>query len=724
MPSRLVADFSDIQPGNPSNDRLILAPSSGWGDKTIQDVAPAEYNRDGTRTGGYFLKKQPLYISADLQQSRELVELMYKTGHSAPVRSRIGAETIQNGITFAMSGNSLLQILQMISQDKNPTYVHLGRVLGNAINVVASSGSLTGTLTVANNLSSQSQNLQLRIALSSASKTTASRITTVAVATDTAINNRDYKGDGASAPSPAVGNQVFLITDSGAASKFQVSDGNTAYIDATVAEALGANGRFLGVIDGAEEGSTAVTTNTAAKTYFDADPSRYDSSLTYYFFNGTDLRTVTYTAAVVADTASLTIVAEDADGDPITEVIEYKNAIDFSKVIATKNAFSEITSITPSGFTAGTVHITANPYIVRSETQFPAAITVANAANVATDGEIAYADDLRRTENVVRLTVTPNDAARVRSGSTSAKITFKGLSRGGEEITEPVRFTGNGQLSAKDTVVSYDELTEIKAEGFASGSTVTITFQDKATEVTFNPQDADTVVLVDAEMDKGKVPFTYRSLLANELTIGINRNDPLAAVMGVLGHSVGIAENIAGNPKGTTAKKSDLNGVEFDDPDIFIGYETEITVGGVRAPIVNASVSVNNNYTYSDAIGGKPEQEVLPYRDGKRQTMCEGEIIFSAQNNIAQDFSDNATYEDVVIKAENVDDGTFPFEFRVEFDEAQLATSGDPQSPESGMTTQPFNIRAYSTDSNEPTDYRFVCVVNDPIFLRRYDLAA
>ena len=144
-------------------------------------------------------------------------------------------------------------------------------------------------------------------------------------------------------------------------------------------------------------------------------------------------------------------------------------------------------------------------------------------------------------------------------------------------------------------------------------------------------------------------------------------------------------------------------------------------MGGVRAPIVNASVSINNNFTYTDVIGGKPEQEIRPYRDGKRGTMCEGEIVFSGQNPIALDFSDNASYEDVVVKAENTDDGTFPFEFRVEFDEAQLSASGDPTSNETGMTTQPFNMRAYSTDSNEPTDYRFVVVANDPQFLRIYD---
>ena len=142
-------------------------------------------------------------------------------------------------------------------------------------------------------------------------------VTSATVAIDTAINGRDYKGDGTVGTGQSAGDELFLVTVGGAASKFQVSDGNTAYADATVAEALGTNGRFLGVITGAEAGSTSVVSDAAAKAYFDADASRYDSDLTYYFFDGTDLKTVTYMAdadqvkpiATVGDTSASDVSA-------------------------------------------------------------------------------------------------------------------------------------------------------------------------------------------------------------------------------------------------------------------------------------------------------------------------------------------------------------------------------------------------------------------------------
>lgn len=147
-------------------------------------------------------------------------------------------------------------------------------------------------------------------------------VTATVVATDATVNSRDYKGDGATASGGGAGDQLFLITDSGAASKFQVSDGNVAYADATVEVALGANGRFLGVITGAEDGSTSVVSDAAAKAYFDADPSRYDSALTYYFFDGTDLKTVTYTPEgdqVVPITSGSSVSAVDIVNAPQIE---------------------------------------------------------------------------------------------------------------------------------------------------------------------------------------------------------------------------------------------------------------------------------------------------------------------------------------------------------------------------------------------------------------------
>ena len=714
---RLTENWKDLNPGDPSRDSVVLAQSSGWGDKTIQSVEPATYDRDGSRTGGHFHKKQPLTVSADLRQSRALVDLMYKLGHSGAVRSRVGPETVEGGITFAFSGDAMLLPLQLIAQDKNPTFVHLGRLLGNPIDVVAASGDLTSTLTVADNLSTQTQALELKVTLSSASKMTTSSVSSTTVAADTVINSRQYKGDGGSVTGKGTGNQLFLITSAGAASKFQISDGNVDYADTTVADALGSTGKFLGTITGAEIGSTAVISDTTAKAYFDADPSRYDSGNTYYYYDGTDLKTVTYVP--VAKAATLTFVGNGTDGKELTEVLSYKETIDFSKVKATKKAFAKITSAIPAGFAAGTVHITATPYTLRSTTEFPAVVTIAKAASVAKDGELAYKDDLRTTENPVKIIVTPGPAARVREGETAAKFTITGLDQKNDEIEQTLRFTKRGQLDAKKSLASFTEITNIQHSGFATGSMVTITAQDKATEVTITPDDDTIDLFVDAEMKKAGVPFTYRSLLFEALTIAINRGDPIGAVVTALGHSVDTYKNIAGG-----TEPSDISDLDRDDPNIFIGYEAKLSVGGVRLPMTGLTLSIVNGFAYSGAMGGKPEEEVKPHRPGKRSVMGEGDVIFTKENNLAQDFNDNVTYEEVVLEWEYTDGGAFPYNVRVEIDEAQLAQVGDPTSPGSGMTTLPMGIRAFSTSTGEPTDYRFVVKVQDPEFLRRYDIAA
>ena len=125
-------------------------------------------------------------------------------------------------------------------------------------------------------------------------KTTGSTVATT-IAVDDTLNGRAYKGTGGTASGQDAGNQVFLITSGGVASKFQISTGNTAYVDATVSQALGATGKFLGNITGAESGSEGVNSQATARAYFDADPTRYNASNTYYFFHSGNLRSVTYT---------------------------------------------------------------------------------------------------------------------------------------------------------------------------------------------------------------------------------------------------------------------------------------------------------------------------------------------------------------------------------------------------------------------------------------------
>ena len=124
-----------------------------------------------------------------------------------------------------------------------------------------------------------------------------SGITPAIVAEGDTINSLSYTGAGATAPAPENADEVFLVTASNEASKFQTSTGTAAYADATVGEALGATGKFLGDITGAETGSDSVVSDETAKAYFDADSSRYVATNTYYLFDGTNLKTVVYLAA-------------------------------------------------------------------------------------------------------------------------------------------------------------------------------------------------------------------------------------------------------------------------------------------------------------------------------------------------------------------------------------------------------------------------------------------
>ena len=173
MPSRIVVAPENLNPLSSATDQFILGQESGWADETIEDAStPVVVARDGTRTGGHMARLQPLVTQGDLQQSKELIELMYKTGHAGATKQAPGPETIINGITFALSGDGILIPFQMITQDREPSYVHLGRVLDTtAINVVASGTSLSGTLTPDDDLTSEDQALELKITLSSATLT-------------------------------------------------------------------------------------------------------------------------------------------------------------------------------------------------------------------------------------------------------------------------------------------------------------------------------------------------------------------------------------------------------------------------------------------------------------------------------------------------------------------------------------------------------------------------
>lgn len=111
------------------------------------------------------------------------------------------------------------------------------------------------------------------------------------------INSLIYRGSGASTPGSTNSSEFFLVTSGGEVTEIQVSSGAASYAASNVLTVFGANGKFLGSIVGSEDGSSSVNSESTAEAYFTADPDRFDSNNDYYFYDGSDLRTIVFNEA-------------------------------------------------------------------------------------------------------------------------------------------------------------------------------------------------------------------------------------------------------------------------------------------------------------------------------------------------------------------------------------------------------------------------------------------
>ena len=598
MPSRIQTPPQDLNPLSSATDQWIMAQEEFWGDESKNDAsAPIVVAANGATSGGDFAGLQPLIVSANLQQSKELVEFMYKTGHAGATKKGPGPETIINGASFALTGDGTAIPLQMISQDKDPTFVYLGRLLsGAATSLVALGTSIAGNaaITPTNTLSGVSYPLEARILLTGAARSSTTQPST------------------------------------------------------------------------------------------------------------------------------LTIVGTDASGTAFTDEVEYETDADLASIYTTRPALT-ITSVTPRRFAAGsTIIVFAYTYTTRQSTTIPPTVSVATGVSCDTAEDIPFVDDLKTTEYPVRVRVVPQSGSALATGVIRATYTITGKGHNGNELEETVSFTGAGVPDDKTTFAFFSEISNMTASGWATGSTVNVRVRDRSTEVTFEPQDESLVAFASAEFTKGDVPFLYRSLCANSMTIGNpNRNSPLLAVIDFHGRKVVPYTNLAGTV-GASANRTDATALAFAEPSIFIGWQQKMTVGGVEIPIIDMSHSINQNLQYSGVMTGTPFEEVRPYRSGKRSAMSEGNILFSKEQNIAQDYNENVTYEEVSVEWENIADGSFPNQLKIEYDEAQLQTIGDPASPEFDRLLLPFALMAFSSKFGTPTDFRIVAIYSEYDLVRQY----
>ena len=121
-----------------------------------------------------FYQFQPRINSADIAREGTTIASSFFDGSSAQSKDAPGPLDIANGLSIALSGNGTALPLRMLTQDKNPAwniYGGAGQTIPNAVTVVSSTNLTTGAKTVADDLSSTTNPVQLVVTPASGTAT-------------------------------------------------------------------------------------------------------------------------------------------------------------------------------------------------------------------------------------------------------------------------------------------------------------------------------------------------------------------------------------------------------------------------------------------------------------------------------------------------------------------------------------------------------------------------
>lgn len=165
--------------------QILIAEQDNY--STPVAISPAANTPTATTANGFY-RFQPRINSADIAREGTTIPSVFFDGSSAQSKDAPGPFDITNGMSFGLSGNGTGLFLRMLTQDKNPTwniYGGTGTSFPAQVTIV-SAGSLTSTspLTIADNLSSTTNPVQIHATLTSATLDSGGRGVVVIKGTD------------------------------------------------------------------------------------------------------------------------------------------------------------------------------------------------------------------------------------------------------------------------------------------------------------------------------------------------------------------------------------------------------------------------------------------------------------------------------------------------------------------------------------------------------------
>ena len=380
--------------------------------------------------------------------------------------------------------------------------------------------------------------------------------------------------------------------------------------------------------------------------------------------------TVTPTsAATLSDTAvdaTIVITGTDAQGRVQVDTLAFPNA---SKTTAqtTSKKFIEVTDVSVAGWDAGKVTLSVS---------LVAAVTLG--------------DDIE-----------------------FGKVRIKGTDHQGNTFAENFVFTEENKSTAQVSKRYFATVTEVTSSGWAGGA-IDIKGRDKACRVTIKPQDEEIVIFWNGEIARGIIPEVLDDMLMQQLTIQISREEVMRYACVFVFRDSAHQVNFAGD-SGETARKTDASGLDFPVDDLFIGYQAEITIDGIRLAITEATLTINQQYAPSNVISGEPTDEAVP-TGGTRLVGLTGNIRYATENDLNENFRENIKFNNIQVRFFNKLKGGFPAQLRLRGARGELNQNPVPSYTDGAAIFQPFELNLLPSRIGALDD--IVAIVDVPEYQR------
>ena len=356
--------------------------------------------------------------------------------------------------------------------------------------------------------------------------------------------------------------------------------------------------------------------------------------------------TVTPTsAATLSDTAvdaTIVITGTDAQGRVQVDTLSFPNASK-SDAQTTSKKFIQVTGVSVEGWGAGKV-----------------TIAVSLVAAVTLGDDIEY-----------------------------GRIRIQGRDAQGRGIADNLVYTEENKSDAQTTTRYFAEITKVTCSGWAGGA-FDVKGRDRAARITIKPQDEKIVVLWNGEITRGLIPETLDDMLMTQLTIAISREEVMRYQCVFVFRDSIHQHNFAGDT-GASARKTDASALDFPVDDLFIGYQAQITVDGVRLAATEVTLVINQQYTPSNVLSGEPTDEALP-SGGTRLASMTGNIKYATENDLNQNFRENIKFNNIQIRFFNKLLGGFPSQLRIRGARGELNQNPVPTPSDTGEILQPFEL--------------------------------